>query len=196
MKKLLLVLSLLLGVCNLQAKSLFDLHEQYFKNTILNKDGKFTAEGRYELPNVFVSTNTYFKDGVYHPTENSPGYFSIDIKNSPTHWKVITSVYHHNYPTILRVTSKNGKSNIVTLSGDGKLQINSEEYKSTIGSRNTQMTFEYSNQTLTVYFNGQAAFKEEQKESEGLKKVEILLKGYSADSYRAKLASLQIFDGN
>jgi len=199
MKKTLKILGilLLLATINLQAKVLFDLHDQYFKNTLLDRKNHFTPKGRYDLPNVTVSTNTYYEDGAYNPLEDTPGYFSVNLKNPPKEWSVVVSVYHYFLPTIIRVTSVTGKSNTVTLSGVSsdrdKLQINNEDYKVRLSGRISQITFEYKNNILTIFLNGKAALKEKQP-NEKLKKIEVLLQGDSvSSSRRAKLTSLQVF---
>jgi hypothetical protein len=198
MKKTIFVINLIIllfGV-NIQAKVLFDLHEQYFKNTLLDKKGNYTPKGRYNLPNVFVSTNTYFKNGSYYGHRDSPAYFSIDLKTPPKEWSVTLTIYHYYTPNIIRISSSNGKSDIVALKEKKNLSINDEKYETYISGRTSQIAFKYTNQTITIYFNGEPAFKEKQKDFNNLKKIEILIGSADLETYRGKLSSLQIFEGN
>jgi len=198
MRKFLLVLSLvaLLFGTNIQAKVLFDLHEQYFNNTIVDKKGNYTAKGRYDLSNVFISTNTYFKNGSYYGHRDSPAHFSVDLKTPPAEWSVTISIWHRYKPNIIRISSSSGKSNIVTLDGKKTLSINDEKYEARIDEKTSQITFKYANQTMTIYFNGEAAFKEKQNDFNNLKKIEIQLGDSVFESDRGKLSSLQIFEGS
>lgn len=79
-KKILKLTLMLVSFSNLlTAEILFDLHAQHFSNV---KDGNLEF-GRYDLPEVYVSTAAKNYYGTYYKND-----FTVDIKNPPASWSV------------------------------------------------------------------------------------------------------------
>lgn len=188
MKKIILGLCLLVFTVSLnaEAKLLFDLTAQHFSKAMAKKGTKDNGkEGRYNLPNVYVTA-----DNRYNGYGYGSGIFTTTLKTMPKSWHVVITIFNGNYEqTLIRVSSNSGSSNIVSIDsravGNNKISINSKTFKvKDVSKENLEIDISSMNNIITFQINGQEFYKTKADTFEMLKDVQI---SSSGNTYLSRL---------
>lgn len=156
------------------AEIAFDLHEQHFSKSIA---GEYEG-ARYELPKSFVSTNLKYDNG-YYITENSSGYFNVEVKNPSDNWSVSIDTFYRfsiNYKRTrtIKITSENGESVMVSFKYNDTKFNDEKVYGETTSTRVTTSLRKNGND-IELIINGEKAGSVARPSFSKLKYIELQL---------------------
>ena len=172
----------------LSADIAFDLHAQHFSKAI---EGKYEG-ARYDLPYSYASTNLKYEDG-YYITQNSSGYFNVEVKEPKEGWSVSFDAYYRfsyrNYVRTVKLVSENGESVVLSLSSKDS-KFNSTSVFSAGSNLRVTASFSQVGENIELSINGEQVGVAKKKTFGALKYIEIQL--INEDGTNDRLNSLTI----
>ena len=197
MKKIILSLCVLLFSVNLHAdgKLLFDLTEQHFSNTILDKKNNFINGGNYDLANVRIKTDTYQKGSNYFSIEGNIATFTVTTKTNPKNWQVFVSLFKGSRTNpMIRIGSSSGDNHIISISSS-RISIDDKVFEiDSLNEKKYNVIVKNKKNGIMIFkINGQQFYKTKSNNF-GLRNIEVSLsnrRAYTAD-YLSHLEILSI----